>query len=190
MEEFKALEDFQQVASPLQWNMHLVLKPKMKLWSTKHKNQQMATKRVEYDLPPKFIGNTQLSFKIDESIISQEEAQSLYNQMRQLTKDYRLHAMTLYMQTCTREYELLTNEIKQIIDGIPRENEDEVGHAAFIHYNELREKRFKLEADRSIYFLDEQRVEGELYKDNQEEEEEIIAPTLVRSLGEDFLLQQ
>ncbi|CAF1687840.1 unnamed protein product, partial [Adineta ricciae] len=108
MEEFKALEDFQQIASPLQWNIHSMLKPKMKLWLTKSKNLQIATKRVEYDLPPKFIGNTQLAFKIDESIISQEEAQNLYDQMRQVTKDYRLCAMTLYVQTCTREYELLT----------------------------------------------------------------------------------
>ncbi|CAF1622253.1 unnamed protein product [Adineta ricciae] len=57
--------------------------------------------------------------------------------MRQVTKDYRLCAMTLYVQTCTREYELLTNEIKQIVEGIPQENDDEAGHAAFIHYNEL-----------------------------------------------------
>ncbi len=38
MDEFKALEDFQQVATPLQWNIHLTLKPKLKTWSTKNKN--------------------------------------------------------------------------------------------------------------------------------------------------------
>ncbi|CAF1493565.1 unnamed protein product, partial [Adineta ricciae] len=112
----------------------------MKLWLTKSKNLQIATKRVEYDLPPKFIGNTQLAFKIDESIVSQEEAPSLYDQMRQVTKDYRLCAMTLYVQTCTREYELLTNEIKQIVEGIPQENDDEGGHAVFLHYNGLRSR--------------------------------------------------
>ncbi|CAF5085252.1 unnamed protein product, partial [Rotaria sp. Silwood1] len=35
---------------------------------------QHSTKRVEYDLPPKFISNVNLTFKIDESIISKEEA--------------------------------------------------------------------------------------------------------------------
>ena len=55
MEEFKSLEDFEQIATPLQWNIHLTLKPKMKTWSTKNKNYQTALKRVEYDLPPKFI---------------------------------------------------------------------------------------------------------------------------------------
>ena len=187
MEEFKALEDFEQTATPLQWNIHLMLKPKMKTWSTKNKNNQIAMKRVEYDLPPKFINKTELSFKIDESLISQEEAQSLYDQMRQLTKDYRTHAMTLYVQTCTREYELLTNEIKRSLEAFPKDNDDEVGHASFVQYNELRETRFKLEAEQSIYFLEEQRVEGELIN---QEQEEIIAPTLIRSLGEDFLLQQ
>ena len=109
MEEFKALEDFEQIATPTQWNIHLMLKPKMKTLSIKNKNNLLATKRVEYDLPPKFIGNTELSFKIDESVISQEEVQALYNQMRQITKDYRNEAMTLYVQTCAREQELLSN---------------------------------------------------------------------------------
>ena len=55
MEEFKALEDFEQTATPTQWNIHLMLKPKMKTLSIKNKNNLLATKRVEYDLPPKFI---------------------------------------------------------------------------------------------------------------------------------------
>ncbi|CAF5099889.1 unnamed protein product, partial [Rotaria sp. Silwood1] len=28
MEEFKALEDFEQIATPVQWNIHLMLKSK------------------------------------------------------------------------------------------------------------------------------------------------------------------
>jgi hypothetical protein len=188
MEEFKALEDFEQIATPTQWNIHLMLKPKMKTLSIKNKNNLLATKRVEYDLPPKFIGNTELSFKIDESIINQEEVQALYNQMRQITKDYRNEAMTLYVQACAREQELLSNEIKTIIEGIPKENDDEAGYAAFKQYHDLREKRFKLEAEQSVYFLVEQRVEGE--SNNNQEQEEIIAPALIRTLSEDFLLQQ
>ena len=147
-------------------------------------------KRVEYDLPPKFIGKIDLAFKIDESVVSKEEAQAMYNQMKQITKEYRMQSMTLYVQSLTREYELLSTEIKRIIDGFPRENDDgfdaEPGHAAFKHYQDLREKRMNLEAEQSIYFLDEQRVEGDSNKD----QEEIVAPTLTRSLGEDFLLQQ
>ncbi|CAF3262446.1 unnamed protein product, partial [Rotaria sp. Silwood2] len=30
LDEFKALEEFEQIATPAQWNMHLVLKPKIK----------------------------------------------------------------------------------------------------------------------------------------------------------------
>jgi hypothetical protein len=188
MEEFKALEDFHQIATPLQWNIHLTLKPKLKTWSIKNKNYRTATKRVEYDLPPKFISKTEFNFKLDESILCPEEAQALYDQMRQVTKEYRTQAMTLYIQATTREYELLSNEINQIIKGFPQENDDgfdaEPGFASFKHYNELREKRFNLEANLSIYFLDEQRVEGEM-----KDQEEIVAPTLTRTLGEDFSLQ-
>jgi hypothetical protein len=190
MEEFKSLEDFEQIATPLQWNIHLTLKPKMKTWSTKHKNYQTALRRVEYDLPPKLIEKIDFSFKLDESIIGQEEAQPLYDQMRQITKEFRLRAMTLYVQAVTREHELLDAEIKQIIEGFPKVNaddgmDDEAGFAAFKQYHELREKRFHLETEQAIYFLDEQRVEGE----PNDQAEEIIAPTLTRSLGEDFLLQ-
>ena len=188
MDEFKALEDFEQVATPTQWNIHLTLKPKLKLWNTKNKNYLTATKRVEYDLPPKFISKTDLTFKVDESIISQQEAQTFYNEMRQLTTQFRTQAMASYLQCCTREYELLSDEIKRIIDGFPKENDDdmdtEAGHAAFKQYHDTRQKRFKLEAEQSIYFLVEQRVEGE---SNQQEES--VAPTLTRSLGEAFSLQ-
>jgi hypothetical protein len=189
MEEYKALENFEQVATPVQQNIHLMLKPKMKLWSTKNKNYQIAMKRVEYDLPPKFISKIDFTFKLDESILNREEAQILYNQMRQLTKDYRAQTMSLYLQSITREKEILSNDIKQIIEGFPKENDDEEldadpGYLAFKYYDELREKRLNLEAEQSIYFLEKQRVEGEI-----KEQEEIIAPTLTRSLGEDFSLQ-
>ncbi len=66
MTEYKALQDFERIATPIQWNIHSMLKPKMKLWNTK--NYQIATKRVEYDLPPNFISKINLTFKIDETI--------------------------------------------------------------------------------------------------------------------------
>ncbi len=146
-------------------------------------------KRVEYDLPPKLISKIEFTFKLDESILNKEETQILYNQMRQLTKEYRSQAMSLYLQSITREKEILTNEIKHMIEDFPKENDSEEldaepGFLAFKYYDELREKRFNLEAEQSIYFLEEQRVEGEI-----KEQQEIIAPTLTRSWGEDFSLQ-
>ncbi|CAF1671217.1 unnamed protein product [Rotaria magnacalcarata] len=110
--------------------------------------------------------------------------------MRQLTKEYRMQTMSLYLQSVTREREILTDETKNIIQGILPENnevlngEDDPGSLAFKHYNDLREKRLNLEAEQSLYFLEEQRVEGEV-----NEQDEIVAPTLTRSLGEDFSLQ-
>ncbi|CAF4467410.1 unnamed protein product, partial [Rotaria magnacalcarata] len=137
MAEFKALEDFEQIATPSPWNIHLMLKPKVKLCSTKNKNKSIATKRVEYDLPPKFISKIDLTFKIDESIVNKDEIQATYDQMRQITKDFRTQAMKLYVQSLEREYELLSNEIKRIIEGFPSENDDgfdaEAGCAAFKH---------------------------------------------------------
>ncbi|CAF3781087.1 unnamed protein product [Rotaria sp. Silwood1] len=124
MDEFKALEDFEQIASPAQWNIHLILKPKIKNWSTKNKNYQILSKRVELDLSPKIIEKVDFSFKIDESIISQDEAQATYNQMRQITKDFRIQAMTLYVQSAARENEILSNEIKGIVDRFPQDNDD------------------------------------------------------------------
>ena len=191
MEEYKALEVFEQIATPMQWNTHLILKSKMKLWTTKNKNYLAATKRVEYDLPPKFISNIDFTFKIDESIFNKDEAQALYNQMHHITKEYRIPTMLLYVQSTNREREILTDEMNNIIEGFPKHeaNDEQVdaesGYIEFKHYNELREKRYNLEAEQSIYFLEVQRVEGEI----KEHEEEIIAPTLTRSLGEDFSLQ-
>jgi len=159
----------------------------MKTWNTKNKHYLTAAKRVDYDLPPKFISNINLTFRIDESIMSKEEAQILYDQMRQLTKEYRSQAMSLHLQATTREREILTAEIEQIIEGLSHEDDNQESHtgvSAFKHYDELRKARMNLEAEQSLYFLEEQRVEGEI-----KEQEEIVAPTLTRSLGEDFLLR-
>ncbi|CAF4843491.1 unnamed protein product, partial [Rotaria socialis] len=126
---------------PSQWNIHLMLKPKVKLCSTKNKNKTIATKRVEYDLPPKFISKIDLTFKIDESIVNKDEIQATYDEMRKITKDFRTQAMKLYVQSLEREYELLSNEIKRIIQGFPSENDDgfdaEAGCAAFKQYHQL-----------------------------------------------------
>ncbi|CAF1622609.1 unnamed protein product [Rotaria magnacalcarata] len=124
MEEYKALEVFEQLATPLQWSTHLIFKSKMKLYGTKSKNYLAATKRVEYDLPPKFISNIDYTFKIDEFIFSKDEAQALYNQMRHITKEYRIQAMSLYVQSTNREREIFTDEIKHIIEGFPRNTEE------------------------------------------------------------------
>ncbi|CAF4617104.1 unnamed protein product, partial [Rotaria sp. Silwood2] len=182
IKEYKALASFEQIANPVQWNTHLILKPKMKLWNTKNKNYLAATKRIEYDISPKFISNIDFTFKLDETIFNKDEAQTLYNQMRQLTKDYRTQAMSLFLQSTTREQEILTNEIEHIIEGFPKEENDErfdveSGYIEFKRYNELREKRYNLEAEQSLYFLEEQRVEGEI---KEQQEEEFVAPTLTR----------
>ena len=57
----------------------------MKQWSTKNENHQTIRKRIEYDLPPRFISKIGFNLKLDESMISQE-APTLYNQMRNITK--------------------------------------------------------------------------------------------------------
>ncbi|CAF1657259.1 unnamed protein product [Rotaria magnacalcarata] len=174
MDEFKALEDFEQIATPSQWNIHLMLKPKVKLCSTKAKNYVLATKRAEYDLPPKFVSKIDFTFKIDQSIVNKDEMQATYDEMRQITKDFRTQAMKLYVQSLAREHELLSNEIKRIIEGFPKKEkkkkrdddsnaeasseasfdaeagfDTEAGFAAFKQYHQLRQTRFDLEVNQS-----------------------------------------
>ena len=189
MNEYKAFEDFEHIATLSQWEIHVLLKSKIKTWLQKKKNYETMLKRVEYDLPPKFISNINFNFKVDEPLISPEEVQGTYNQMLKLTKDFGAQPMTLYIQSLGREYESLTDEIKRIINCLLQDNDygfdAEPGYAAFKHYHDLREKRMKLEIEKSLYFLDEQRVEGDV---NQQEL--VVAPILIRSLGEDFSLQQ
>ena len=55
LNEYKAFEDFEHSATPSQWEIHVLLKPKMKKWMQKKKNYETMLKRVEHDLPPKFI---------------------------------------------------------------------------------------------------------------------------------------
>ena len=85
--------------------------------------------------------------------------------MRQLTEEYRVQAMTLHLKATTREREILSNEIRSIIDDIPRDDHngfDQDGSSliAFKRYHDLREKRMELEIEQACYFLVEQRVEG------------------------------
>jgi len=154
MEEFKALEDFQLVATPLQSTIHLTLKPKMKLYLTKKKNVQIATKRVEYDAPPKFIENINFSFKVDESIVATDEAQVIYDRMKDITKRFRTEAMTTYIESSKRELEILEAGIDRIVEGFPTENNDDnpssqASIAAFKHYHELQKQRINLEVEQS-----------------------------------------
>ncbi|CAF4408824.1 unnamed protein product [Rotaria socialis] len=79
---------------------------------------------------------------IDESIIKQDEAQEMYNQMRQITKDFRTQTMTLHIQSAAREYEVILHQVNSIIEKFPQKNDDdesdaEIGYAAFKQYHEL-----------------------------------------------------
>jgi hypothetical protein len=195
-EEFKALEDFKQIASPAQWNIHYVLKSKVKLCSIKKKNYRTATKQVEYDLLPKFIEKIDPTWKIDESVVDRQDAQGTIDYVKQMVKNFRTQLMTTYIQSLAHEYELLSDEIRRMIEGMPQDNDDgfdaEPGYAAFKQYHDRREKRLNLEIEKSLYFLEEKRVEGNS-KDQKEvttTEEEIIAPTPVRQLPEDFWVPQ
>ncbi|CAF2268916.1 unnamed protein product [Rotaria magnacalcarata] len=159
IEEYKALTDFNQIATPAQFNFHFVLESKVKQCSMKNKSYVMVTKRAEYGLLPKFIEKMEFSFKIDESVMSQEDAQVMYDQMHKITKDYRTQMMALYVRSLAREYELLSSEIKRTVELFPQEKDQGFGatsgHVAFKHYHELREKRLNLEVEQSLYFLEE-----------------------------------
>ena len=167
----------------------------MKTLLTKTKNYQSAIKRIEYDLPPQFISKNNFTFRIDESIIDKDECQSTYNQIRQLIKTFRVQAMEIYLRSTKREVEILTQEIEHIILGFPEEaaNDGTIGAdpgvITFKKYHDIREKRIDLEIEQSLYFLQEQYVEGKPPYNGQEQEE-IIAPNLTRSWGDDFLLLQ
>ncbi|CAF4613693.1 unnamed protein product [Rotaria sp. Silwood1] len=65
--------------------------------------------------------------------------------MRQLTKEYRIQAMSLYLQAITREKEILKNEIELVMK-------------AFKHYNDLCEKRFNLEGFLAPTIINEAQV--------------------------------
>ncbi|CAF4472103.1 unnamed protein product, partial [Rotaria sp. Silwood2] len=62
--EYKAFEDFEQIATPAQWNTHNNLKAKVKSWSIKNRNYNLLLKRVEYDMPPKAISKLDIISKL------------------------------------------------------------------------------------------------------------------------------
>ena len=183
--EYKALKDFESLASPSQWNTHMILKPRIATLLTKSKNYRVATKRVEYDLPPKLISKINFSFQIDDSLLGEEDSNAIYTDMRTLTKEFRTQAMTLYLRTVRREFEIVDEQVKTMIKGMPKEmNNEDMAYTAFELYHGLREQRLNLEIEQAVLFLDEQRAEGE-----SNNNEASIAPALARSLGEDFLLR-
>ncbi|CAF4663397.1 unnamed protein product, partial [Rotaria socialis] len=151
LDEFKALEDFQLASTPNHRIIHFVLKSKVKLWSTKNKNRTTILKRIELDLPPKWISKCDYNLKIDASMVSPQEVQEFYNRMKDLKRKNRIEAMTIYQDIATREYELINNEINDIIINLSKQtDEDEASSAALIHYHKLREKRLNLEAEQSV----------------------------------------
>lgn len=162
MEEYNALTDFQKSADPLHWHIHLSLKPKIKAWSVKNKNNRIAQERITHNLLPKFINNVNLDFKIDESALTVHEVHAAYNKMHVITHTYRTDAMQLYVKMSALESDSVKNEINTLIKSFPKGTDEQtVSYDKFIKYNELREKRLELELKQSCYFLEVERIEGE-----------------------------
>ncbi|CAF4004594.1 unnamed protein product [Rotaria sordida] len=172
MEEYKALEEFEKISTAPHKIIHLVLKPKIKIWSIKSKNFHMAQKRLDSNLLPKFITKIDLSFKIDESILKQDDIQTIYNDMHQIKNEFYRKSMELYSRVASTEFDMIKNEIETIIEEnrpdtlFITQNDDDVNlndaqrlsqdnnkedksYAAFEHYHQLRIKRLNLEAEQS-----------------------------------------
>ncbi|CAF4148735.1 unnamed protein product, partial [Rotaria sordida] len=172
MEEYKALEEFEKISTAPHKIIHLVLKPKMKIWSIKNKNYHMAQKRLQSNLLPKFITKNDLSFKIDESILKQNDIQTIYNDMHQIKNEFYRRSMELYSRVASTEFDMIKNEIETIIEEnrpdtlsitpnddnvdlndaqqlTQDDNKEDKSYAAFEHYHQLRVKRLNLEAEQS-----------------------------------------
>ena len=189
MNEYKSFEDFKQIATPNQMCIHEIIRKTLKLWHTTNKNYHTTTKRLELNILPKFIYKTNLHLKFNKTILGQEETQIIYDKMDQITANYHKEAIELYTMTLARENELLKHEIDQLIEGLPKDNtndiDPEVSLQAFKHYHELRLQRYKLQLNQTVYFLEEYRVEN----DSNRPKEIIIVPTHVRPLGRELLVQ-
>ena len=190
--EYKASNEFKNSADPLHWQIHLTLKPKIKTWSIKNKNNRIAQERVTHNLFPKFIENVNLDFKLDTAVLSAHEAQATYNKMRVITHKFRTDAMELYVRTTALEADSVKNEINMIMKSFPKaDNEQTASYDRFIKYHDLREKRLALELKQSCYFLEVERAEGDssLLESEEDQEVNIIAPVLAIEWDEDLTIQ-
>ncbi|CAF1273319.1 unnamed protein product [Rotaria sordida] len=114
MDEYKGLEDFEQVSIAPHKIIHLILKPKMKIWSIKNKNFYITQKRLQSNLLPRFITKNDFSFKIDESI----------------------KIMELYCRAAAGEFDTIKNEIDEII-----ENNRSKKRSNYLHITEEEENQ-------------------------------------------------
>ncbi|UJR29621.1 hypothetical protein I4U23_017169 [Adineta vaga] len=192
-EEYQALQAFKTIVEkkPI-WNFHLLLKPKIKKWSDKLKNFHIAQKRIEYNLPPKFITKNDFSFKFDTTSFERDEIQPNYNEMRQLTDTFQKNSMKYYFEIVSREANNDKSQIDIIMENCrPRltllnqhiissdesnssqtrqENDDILNHdikcyEAFENYYKLIEKRITLQAEQACYFLEEEQIEDKIDKE-------------------------
>ncbi|CAF4153085.1 unnamed protein product, partial [Adineta steineri] len=204
-EEYEAYKNFKTMAEkkPI-WNFHLLLKSKLTNWDNKNKNFHKIQKRVDYNLLPNFIEKHDFSFKIDTKVFEQNEIQTIYDGMREITNSFKKQAMEFYYRIAARELNNVRNEIDVIIENCrPKPSsalnltvnddaqvdqdgdddnsnkEDKQNFEAFELYYKLSMKRHQLQAEQSCHFLDDERVVGEI---NTE-----IAPAPILKLGPRFI---
>jgi hypothetical protein len=182
-EEYKAFRDFKKIGEMTPyWNVHLMLKPKVKNWGKKQENVRIIEKRLQYNLMPKFIAKSEFSFKFDKTAFAAEEIQGIYNGMQEIKNSFQAKAMEYYYHIATRQSNNAKSEIDiimknakpklfnplRIIRDHDHDNdiqEEENSYKAFEHYYELYLKRITLETEQVGYFLEEERVEDTIDKE-------------------------
>ncbi|CAF1488392.1 unnamed protein product [Adineta steineri] len=117
-EEYQALQNFKNMAEkkPI-WNFHLLLQTKLTKWDNKNRNFHKIQKRMEYNLLPRFIEKHDFTFKIDTKVFEQDEIQSIYDGMRELTNSFKKQSMEFYYQVAARELNNVRNGIDIIIEN-------------------------------------------------------------------------
>lgn len=183
--EYEALQAFKTIAQkqPI-WNIHLMLKPKVLNWSKKNEHFHVIQKRIEYGLFPKFIANDKFSVKIDTKMHEQNENQSMYDEMRQITSFCQEKKMQFCYKVAACELNKAKDEIDIIIENAkPRmpvnhleitednqlttnnNNEEEKCYKGFQEYYDLLIQRLNLQSQQAGHFLEEERVEGDTHKE-------------------------
>ncbi|UJR18785.1 hypothetical protein I4U23_005691 [Adineta vaga] len=174
MEEYKKYKEFEQMATSTQLNIHEILQSKIKLWNTYNRNYHITSKRFQINLFPKFVGKTTYRFNFNESILEKEQIQARYDKMNSILKSFQKDGMEYYIETLAQDTEILKEKINRIIQGFPIEDSNQLPLTTYKSYLALREKRYALQLDQSIHFLEEYRVEDDI---NLIATKETIVPT-------------
>ncbi|CAF1389297.1 unnamed protein product [Rotaria sp. Silwood1] len=121
-DEWDALKTFENVASEQQkMYAKTFCRSTLNNYHKKKKRFELVAAHISNDIIPKILPHYDFNLPVDENSLTSEQTQEYRKSIHNLSKDFRLKAIELYLEIVKEEFEFQKERLQKLLDDFPQD---------------------------------------------------------------------